>query len=196
MPFTVVKAELDRYAAGLPRAVELDLRGALAWFGADEEGPVVRVSRHDLQQSLHYTLRRQPARGCMLTERGRTAVLCARRARALRPPPPPLPPRDPPPSRDLIAQRAGVALPPVPGGAPPHLDPADEDDRAELIRLAHPELAAAIDAGEEDVVVDGEAVNPRLHLPPPLEPPPRARDDRRARSRRKAQRAARRRNRR
>jgi hypothetical protein len=38
------------------------------------------------------------------------------------------------------------------------------DDRAELIRLAHPELAAAVDAGEEVVVVGGETVNPRLHL--------------------------------
>ena len=52
----------------------------------------------------------------------------------------------------------------MPGGAPPHLDPADEDDRAELIRLAHPELASALDAGEEVVVIGGEAVNPRLHL--------------------------------
>ena len=52
----------------------------------------------------------------------------------------------------------------MPGGAPPHLDPADEDDRAELVRLAHPELAAAIDAGEEAPVIGGETVNPRLHL--------------------------------
>jgi len=40
----------------------------------------------------------------------------------------------------------------------------DIDDRAELIRLAHPELAAAVDAGKEVVVIGGEAVNPRLHL--------------------------------
>ena len=40
----------------------------------------------------------------------------------------------------------------MPGGAPPHLDPADEDERAELIRLAHPELAAALDA-RQDVVI-------------------------------------------
>jgi hypothetical protein len=59
VPFTVVKAELDRYAAGLSREVELDLRGALAWFGADEDGPAVRVSRHDLQQFVHYTLPRK-----------------------------------------------------------------------------------------------------------------------------------------
>jgi hypothetical protein len=102
--------------------------------------------------------------GCTLTELGRAAMLCALRAGALRPRPAMLPPVDPASSRDLIAQRAGVVLPPVPGGAPPHLDPLDEDDRAELIRLAHPELAAALDAGEEEVVVDGEAVNPGLHL--------------------------------
>ena len=61
-------------------------------------------------------------------------------------------------------ERAAAALPSLPGGAPPHLDPTDEDDRAEIIRLAHPELAAAIAAGEEAVVIGGEAVNPRLHL--------------------------------
>ena len=59
MPFTVNKAELDRYAAGLERAVALDLHGALSWFGADEDGATVRVSRHDLQQFLHYALPRK-----------------------------------------------------------------------------------------------------------------------------------------
>ena len=101
---------------------------------------------------------------CTLTEPGRAAVLCALRAHALRPPPSLPPQPDPQPGPPVNAQRAGAALPPVPGGAPPHLDAADEDDRAELIRLAHPALAAAIDAGEEVVVIDGEAVNPRLHL--------------------------------
>ncbi len=52
----------------------------------------------------------------------------------------------------------------MPGGAPPHLDPNNEDDLAELIRLAHPELAAALDAGEDVAVVDGEPVHARLHL--------------------------------
>jgi Domain of unknown function (DUF1841) len=101
---------------------------------------------------------------CTLTERGRAAVLCALRVHALRPRP--LPPAlpDPTPPPDLLLERAGVALPPVPGGTASALDPADEDDRAELIRLAHPELAPAIDAGEEVVVLGGEAVNPRLHL--------------------------------
>ena len=59
MPFTVDKAELDRYAAGLDREVALELRGALGWFGADEDGATFRVSRHDLQQFLHYTLPRK-----------------------------------------------------------------------------------------------------------------------------------------
>ena len=101
---------------------------------------------------------------CTLSERGRAAVLCALRAHALRPPPPPPPMPEPQSRPDLRAERAGAVLPPVPGGAPPHLDPTDGDGRAELIRLAHPELAAAIDAGEEVVVIGGEAVNPRLHL--------------------------------
>ena len=102
--------------------------------------------------------------GCTLTEPGRALVLFALRVHALRrpPSPPPLPDLQPP--HGMIAERAGAALPPVPGGAPPHLDPADEEERAELISLAHPELAAAIDAGEELVVVGGEGVNPRLHL--------------------------------
>ena len=98
-------------------------------------------------------------RECKLTELGRSAVFAALRAHALRSPPPP----ELLPQPTLRAERAGAVLPPVPGGAPPHLDPAVEDDRAELIRLAHPELAAAIDVGEE-VVVDGESVNPRLLL--------------------------------
>ena len=103
---------------------------------------------------------------CTLTEPGRAAVLCALRAHALlAAPPPPPPPLPEPQSRPgLRAERAGAVLPPVPGGAPPYLDPTEEDGRTELIRLAHPELVAAIDAGEEIVVIDGEAVNPRLHL--------------------------------
>ena len=59
MPFTVDKAKLERYAAGLDRDVELDLRGALGWFGADEDSATFCVSRHDLQQFLHYTLPRK-----------------------------------------------------------------------------------------------------------------------------------------
>jgi hypothetical protein len=100
---------------------------------------------------------------CRLTEHGRAIVLRALHTRALRPSPPPaIPPAPPPPAVRL--ERAGVALPPVPGGAPPHLDPSNEDDLAELIRLAHPELAAALDAGEDIAVIDGAPVNARLHL--------------------------------
>ena len=102
--------------------------------------------------------------GYTLTGPGRALVLCALRAHALRSSPVPLAPPEPPPAPDPLLERAGVALPPVPGGAPPTLDAAVEDDRAELIRLAHPELAAAIEAGEEVVVIGDEAVNPRLHL--------------------------------
>ena len=44
------------------------------------------------------------------------------------------------------------------------LDPADEDQRALLIRAEHPELAEAIKRGDEEIEIDGQAINPRLHL--------------------------------
>jgi hypothetical protein len=56
MPFTVDKAELERYATKLDREAAVDLDGALGWFGAHEDGATFRISRHDLQQFLHYTL--------------------------------------------------------------------------------------------------------------------------------------------
>jgi hypothetical protein len=40
------------------------------------------------------------------------------------------------------------------------LDPADPDERALLIRAAHPEL----DTHQETMVIDGREINPRLHL--------------------------------
>ena len=43
------------------------------------------------------------------------------------------------------------------------LDPGDEDDRALLIEAWHPEFADAVH-GDGDVIVDGEPVNPRLHM--------------------------------
>jgi hypothetical protein len=43
------------------------------------------------------------------------------------------------------------------------LDPGDEDDRALLIEAWHPEFADAL-RGEDDVLVGGETVNPRLHV--------------------------------
>jgi hypothetical protein len=59
MPFSIDKSELERYASELDQEQAVDLRGALAWFGADEDGPTVCVSRHDLQQFLHYILPRK-----------------------------------------------------------------------------------------------------------------------------------------
>ena len=43
------------------------------------------------------------------------------------------------------------------------LDPGNEDERTFLIEAQHPEFADAL-RGDEDVVVDGEPVNPRLHV--------------------------------
>jgi hypothetical protein len=44
------------------------------------------------------------------------------------------------------------------------LDPADRDERRILIEAEHPELADALGRDEEFVIIDGEEVNPRLHL--------------------------------
>jgi Domain of unknown function (DUF1841) len=43
------------------------------------------------------------------------------------------------------------------------LDPGDEDERALLIEALHPEFAGALQ-GDDDVIIDGELVNPRLHV--------------------------------
>jgi Domain of unknown function (DUF1841) len=43
------------------------------------------------------------------------------------------------------------------------LDPGNEDERALLIEALHLEFADALH-GEDDVIVDGETVNPRLHV--------------------------------
>jgi hypothetical protein len=44
------------------------------------------------------------------------------------------------------------------------LDPSDPDDRRFLILAEHPELARAIDRNEDEVVVGGEPMDPRLHI--------------------------------
>jgi Domain of unknown function (DUF1841) len=44
------------------------------------------------------------------------------------------------------------------------LDPADRDDRRLLIEAEHSELADALEYDEEVVTVDGEEINPRLHV--------------------------------
>jgi hypothetical protein len=43
------------------------------------------------------------------------------------------------------------------------LDPGDEDELMLLLEAQHAELADALDSGDE-VIVDGEAFSPRLHL--------------------------------
>jgi hypothetical protein len=63
--------------------------------------------------------------------------------------------------------RLAWALPPVYGFYRDidleDLDPDDEDDRGLLIEALHPEYADALQ-GDDDVIVDGEPVNPRLHV--------------------------------
>jgi Domain of unknown function (DUF1841) len=44
------------------------------------------------------------------------------------------------------------------------LDPADPDDRHLLILAEHEELARAIEEDEDEVLVGGNPVNPRLHI--------------------------------
>jgi hypothetical protein len=60
-------------------------------------------------------------------------------------------------------RRLAFAIPPLPdpdGAETELLDLADPDERALLIRTAHPEL----DTEAETMVVDGREMNPRLHL--------------------------------
>ena len=64
-------------------------------------------------------------------------------------------------TRSSAADRLTFAIPPLPD--PDHaagLDPADPDDRAHLIRAAHPEL----DTDRKSVTLDRSQLNPRLHL--------------------------------
>lgn len=44
------------------------------------------------------------------------------------------------------------------------VDPADEDDRWVLVAAEHPDLYAAVDAGEREISVAGQLINPALHL--------------------------------
>ena len=71
---------------------------------------------------------------------------------------------------DEDARRA-FAIPPLPPRAslgedidPAWLDPADADERALLIRAAHPEMDAALRAGEDEIDIAGSPVNVLLHL--------------------------------
>lgn len=60
----------------------------------------------------------------------------------------------------VTGDRRGWLFPDV----PPHVDPADEDGRRQLVEADHPDLAAAIAGDLDEVEVDGEPMNPRLHL--------------------------------
>ena len=66
------------------------------------------------------------------------------------------------------AERLAFAIPPIDDPSDSIdaelLDPSDRDDRELLIRAAHPELDAAIADGRETAVLDGQEINPRLHL--------------------------------
>jgi hypothetical protein len=69
---------------------------------------------------------------------------------------------------DDAARRAFV-MPPVSGESGDIdlelLDPADPDERRILIEAEHPEFAEALDDVDQDTVtIEGEEVNPRLHL--------------------------------
>jgi hypothetical protein len=65
------------------------------------------------------------------------------------------------------ADRVSWAVPPAHGSYRgldlELLDPGDEDELGFLIEARHPEFADALRI-DEDVIVDGEPVNPRLHV--------------------------------
>jgi hypothetical protein len=44
------------------------------------------------------------------------------------------------------------------------LDPADPDERSLLMRFEHPEFAAALNDGWDEIEIDGTVMNPNLHL--------------------------------
>ncbi len=70
--------------------------------------------------------------------------------------------------------RVAVAIPPLDAHARKRalaqdwhlslLDPNDPDERSVLIRLAHPTLDDAIERGDDELIVDGRVMNPRVHL--------------------------------
>jgi hypothetical protein len=78
------------------------------------------------------------------------------------------------PGDPSLQTRLEVALPPLDDRArrravaedwhPELLDPEDPDERAVLIRLAHPDMDEAIEQGVEELRTGGTSINPRLHL--------------------------------
>ena len=71
-------------------------------------------------------------------------------------------------ARDDTKARLDFACPPGHGSFGEFelelLDPADPDERRLLILADHPELAEAIEDEQEEIVVGGESINPRLHI--------------------------------
>lgn len=45
-----------------------------------------------------------------------------------------------------------------------YLDPADPDERRFLIEAEHPELRKALRRGDEEIVLRGQPISPRLHI--------------------------------
>ncbi len=45
-----------------------------------------------------------------------------------------------------------------------HLDPADPDERGILIKAEHPELHKALRRGDDEIVIAGQPMSPRLHI--------------------------------
>jgi hypothetical protein len=67
--------------------------------------------------------------------------------------------------------RQAFALPPIPPGSDlgddivlDRLDPTDPDERLLLIRAAHPDMHAALDRGEDQIVAGDQPINIRLHF--------------------------------
>ena len=71
-------------------------------------------------------------------------------------------------ARDDTKERLDFACPPGHGFFDEFelelLHPADPDERRVLILADHPELAEAIEDEQEEIVVGGESINPRLHI--------------------------------
>ena len=71
-------------------------------------------------------------------------------------------------ARDDTKERLDFACPPGHGSFGEFelelLDAADPDERRFLILADHPELAEAIEDEQDEIVVGGESINPRLHI--------------------------------
>ena len=66
------------------------------------------------------------------------------------------------------SQRRRFACPPARGRYEgielEYLDPADPDERGILIKAEHPELHKALRRGDDEIVIAGQPMSPRLHI--------------------------------